>query len=426
MILATLYLLLFFSCVIGTRTAHQDYISVFQLDARDRSPIKIVEENAAVAYLGDTFDISDFYSLGKGSDSIVNFIDEQKDLIEGGSSEKPKMIVLVNGAEEPETFIENRIPSFKVQGKAGSLTHGIFSKFPRQFMALRSKDYNLDALTDEMKLLYLKGENSDKLIRHFHFFNENLISIWKNFKSNVIGSFKGTADEEIVVSRGSKLDMSTLNVINDRLFINELSQLVHLNQEEAKKGNLIFFNSNSLLSIHRMIGSESSTYKFARKVLSNFLIKLQDKYEIIVVSIPVGTAQPYHSNISKRNKELADLFKISDYSKRSVTSNSCFGSEEACQASTSNCNSHGVCSKVKAKCWTCLCSPTFNKTTSKTTKWSGTDCSKKDISVEANLFLWSLLALAIFFVGGIKLLIDVGNEPLPGVLDAATSSKKSS
>ena len=48
----------------------------------------------------------------------------------------------------------------------------------------------------------------------------------------------------------------------------------------------------------------------------------------------------------------------------------------------------------------------------------------KDVSVEANLFLWTSIALVVILVGGIQLMFGIGNDPLPGVLDAATIPKR--
>lgn len=96
---------------------------------------------------------------------------------------------------------------------------------------------------------------------------------------------------------------------------------------------------------------------------------------------------------------------------------SCFETEEACQIGTLNCNSHGICSKMSSKCWSCICSSSFNKTTSKTTNWSGYDCSKKDVSSVANLLLWSSITIFFMFAGGVKFLMSIGDEPLPGILD---------
>ena len=49
---------------------------------------------------------------------------------------------------------------------------------------------------------------------------------------------------------------------------------------------------------------------------------------------------------------------------------------------------------------------------------------QKDVSVEANLFLWTSIALVVILVGGIQLMFGIGNDPLPGVLDAATIPKR--
>lgn len=155
----------------------------------------------------------------------------------------------------------------------------------------------------------------------------------------------------------------------------------------------------------------------AEKVSEEKLNDMSESMEIIVIET--------HPDVSSNNKESQVKQFSNSFSKRDKkgSASSCFDSEENCQVGTSNCNSHGVCSKIKSKCWACVCSPSVNETTSQTTNWSGFDCGKRDISSTANLLLWSSLTILIMIVGGIKLLYSIGNEPLPGVLDAASTMK---
>ncbi|GMM38743.1 hypothetical protein DASC09_060820 [Saccharomycopsis crataegensis] len=101
---------------------------------------------------------------------------------------------------------------------------------------------------------------------------------------------------------------------------------------------------------------------------------------------------------------------------------SSFASEEECISYTNNCNTHGACSKNSLTTkWSCICSPSFNKTSKSTTHWGGSSCEKIDVSAEFNLLFWSCLVMIITVIGSIGLIFKMDSEPLPGILSAATN-----
>lgn len=120
---------------------------------------------------------------------------------------------------------------------------------------------------------------------------------------------------------------------------------------------------------------------------------------------------PLQTMVSKRQ------FKPKQLSKQSV-----FGLEEECIFATNNCNTHGLCSKnTLTQKWLCLCSSTFNKTLKLTTHWSGSSCEKIDISAEFSLLFWLSFVMLGTVIGAIAMIFKMDQEPLPGILSAATS-----
>ncbi|ODV78856.1 uncharacterized protein CANTADRAFT_37194, partial [Suhomyces tanzawaensis NRRL Y-17324] len=373
--------------------------AVYDLSASATSDVRHVQEEEAFMYLADRFGMADEFKLGKGkkAEELIEFIDAQY-AARDGNSPKTNLIVTIDGVEHPHQFLESRQPAFMVE----DAHNGLAKKLPNK-LAHALKYESVD-LTHELKLV--TSAEASGPISHFKYFNEKLLKTWEHFKS-------------------SSFNPAMLSLISDRFFIAELSQLIHLTvrKGDLSQNDFVFANLNSLLSIGKKTGFDSNTYKFSNKVLGDFLVQLSKDFDILLFVKSSEKSAPMSQELRKRSQELDDIFDLNDLSKRSAGS-VCFISEEACKVSTSDCASHGVCSKIGGGCWSCLCSPSFNKTTQRTTKWAGADCSKQDISAQANLFLWTTLGLLTLLVGGLQLLYSVGSEALPGVLDAATSSKK--
>ena len=140
--------------------------------------------------------------------------------------------------------------------------------------------------------------------------------------------------------------------------------------------------------------------------MTDLLLKLSQTFDIVVVTFPQIQEL---SHLNKRNVELS----VKSFQ---------YGTQAACEVATNKCNSHGKCTQVGDN-WACQCEPSFNKTTSKL-QLGLVMIVPKDVSVEANLFLWTSIALVVILVGGIQLMFGIGNDPLPGVLDAATIPKR--
>mmetsp|Transcript_4376 Transcript_4376/g.4815 ORF Transcript_4376/g.4815 Transcript_4376/m.4815 type:complete len:418 (+) Transcript_4376:1570-2823(+) len=408
-----------FPLLVSSVWATKNDAAVYELNSQESIEAPVVTSKDALLYLSDRFDISDYYKIGDNRDEVIEFIDKQNELINSKNTDDAKLLVLINGVSNPNEVFQSIKPAFNIKGSNGysELSHSLITKFPKQIATIGN--YNSTPLTNEIRLVS-KDHQDNSLLKHFEYFNEKLVGIWKSFTKAV------ETDNQIILTNKLHQDATTLKLINDKLFINELSQLVHLNSVAPNNGDSMFINLNSLFSLGKKTGYDSETYILSMKVLSDYLIALSAKYDISVIALPVDNKNKHLSNhLQKRGQELNEIFKESNVNKRASNNGACFSSEDACKVGTSSCNSHGKCTKIKSGCWSCACAATLDESKTKSTNWSGYDCSKKDVSSEANLLLWTGLTLLILFIGGIKLLYSVGNESLPGVLGAATASKKS-
>lgn len=396
-------------------------IAVYELSADPIGSVdsaQLVSMKSAVLYLADKFGLGEFYKLGRKADAI-EFIDSMhKDQLS-----KPSLLVIMKGVDSPSTLVKERTPSFEIamnkHKSAKHLMKTLFKRFPRQY-AKSVNASHVSLLTNEIK--YVSGSESDQMIHDFKHFHHELPQKW----SSVIDTF--SSKQNVIAEMESSLQL-----INDKLYISELMQLLKFSGEQERESRddkedsvsstFVVANLDSLFSLGSKLGYDAKTYKVAKSALVNSIEALQSLYDVTIVAVgPEHKHACDKSEMSKRSKELSEMF--SDFSKRESSSySSCFSDESECQTATNNCNLHGVCTRVRSKCWQCLCSPSYDKKTSKTTKWTGFDCNKKDIAAQTQLLLWTSIALLITLVGGIKLLFNIGSDSLPGVLEAATLKK---
>lgn len=414
-----LYNLVSAALVASCMAASTEEIAVFELGAQQPATAPVVSKMDAVLYLSDKFDVSSFYRLGDHGSESIQFLGHQHEIQDPSAASKLKLVVLLNGVDDPAGFFNNT-PSFVLSNHGHHGRHGqhrfanmLFNRVPHQYVDTHD-NYELHSLTHEIKLV-APNSTEKALVSHFRYFNDQLVTIWNAFKKSAV---RGSA--QVMLADG--LDGLNFHIINDQFFINELTQLVHLGALDAQEGALLVAKLDALVLVGRKIGYDSQTYRFLKKVLADYLVRLLAKYDVTVVNFPVSDT--HKPDLDRRSRELNEVFSV--FEKRSAGSNSaaaCFTSEEACVAGTASCSLHGSCTQSSAGCWQCACKATFDKKASKTTQWTGYDCAKKDISAQANLLFWTSLAVILLFVGGVNLLYSVGNSPLPGLLDAATSKK---
>lgn len=367
---------------------------------------KPVPEKYSLLYLAEKLGIDNHYAFGH-DDKAIEFLAEEHT---GAVLDLPPLVVVLRGVDLPSQLFASREPSFEVNfGKDGhAFTKSLLKKFPKQ-LAENVGISGASELSEEIKIVTQNDTLLDQRMRQFRAFKHSLPQKWDSAMATL-----GSSVQNVIGRRDAGL-----RLINDKLYINELMQMVELQSVAQKNGEALFVNLDSLLSIGAKTGFDSKTYKVAKGALLDALIALHDGRDLTVVAFGLDHKVADESTLAKRSRELASDF--SAFSKRgAVAEKSCFESEDACTLATNSCNKHGKCVKIQSKCWQCACTLTYDKKTSKTTSWAGYDCSKKDIAAQAHLLLWTSVALLVTLVGGVKLLYSIGSESLPGVLQAAT------
>lgn len=401
--------------VLASKKSDNVQLSVVELDKTAGKNNETISYNQAYIYLSKKFGTDDNVSIGSGGDDIKDTIDmiNQHFSIEETSS-LPKLIITIDGSidedkdQESHQNIESLSfgkPTFSINsGKS----HKLLKKIGKNLQ--KNQKYTKIQLSNELTLL-----SKDKLLSRFiegDFFELSSNNQW-TYNQDKLEALHSDEDD---YSENTK---NQLKLINDPMFKHEIIQLMKLNQVQFNPSDHLLMNLNGLLSIGKKIDFNSHSYQVAKQTLINVISKLQSDFDItLLITNNKQENSKYSCHLNKRNGQLNNLFK------KSVGS-ICFISEEACNKDTNDCSNHGKCVKSAiSDCWSCKCSPTIDKSTNSKTYWAGSTCSKRDVSSQANLLLWTGLGLFLLIVGGIQFLYSVGNENLPGILDAATNPKK--
>lgn len=388
--------------------------AVFELGKLASHENLVASLHESESYFADKFGVGEYHSVGHGKHSI-----ELIQKLHSEPSEKPNLVFVVKGVDEPNQLFANLAAdnelsaelsfeiSFGKDREVRRLVHWLFGLLPREYAQVVNATH-VTKVSDEISLVTPQMDGSKSVKHVFKRLHSEMPRHWQNFFSQ-----QATMD----------LSDSGLNVLNDKLFINEILQVSNI--AEHIPSGLAVANFDSLLSLGTKLGYKSSTYQLAKKTLAHAILALGEKFEVTVVALGPGhKAATSKHQMDKRSSELSEVFAA--FTKGgALSSRSFFSDEDACVSATNNCTGHGACTKVGSKKWQCACKPTYNKKLSKTTNWAGADCSKKDIAAQANLLLWTSVALLVTLVGGIKLLFSIGSESLPGVLEAATVKRSS-
>lgn len=369
---------------------------------------------ASQLYLADKLDLGDFFVVDESDIETLNTLHHKE-----SESSRPKLLIELRGVDTPSDFFESQglAPSFSVKDHVKAFADNTVHKLA-SMLASNSDNSGAAHLTKEIKAVAPK-ESISELKESFHQFEDTMVAAWKQFTSK---SDHHKRDQRLL---DLGLQDSGLKLVNDKNFINDLASLMNLKACEVAEKTVLFVKSMSLLSIGRKIGYDTKTYKLSKKALGDVLLELQKKFDVTIIAVGLDSVlhEDQQAALEKRDAELESLFTTFD---KRTTSGACFSDEEACNKATSNCSSHGLCKESKKGCWQCACKATYDKEKSKTTKWSGFDCGKKDISATAHLLLWTSVGLILSLAAGVRLLTSIGNDPLPGVLEAATQVKKTS
>lgn len=125
----------------------------------------------------------------------------------------------------------------------------------------------------------------------------------------------------------------------------------------------------------------------------------------------------------------------------------CYTSASECESATNSCSGHGNCTlkydltknkenrqdrpgsgaSTKTKCYSCACNVDVKQLASggtKTTRWAGPACQKKDVSAA----FWLLAGFSVLLVGAVTwavvLLYRMGAEELPSVIGAGVAGPR--
>lgn len=194
-----------------------------------------------------------------------------------------------------------------------------------------------------------------------------------------------------------------------------------LTKLESLSGNL-YDGDLAMIHLDSLTKVDEDDYQDAVNSLQKYLTIVATKkdYKVAIVAIPVNSCA--FKQLGKRSEEPVKKAEKSVL----LTKRSSFGytSRSECESNTNNCSGHGKCTKLATGNYACSCEPTFDSEKQKTTHWSGSACQKKDISVEFNMFFWTTLVMILVIIYGVKLMISIGDDPLPGVLSAASGVGK--
>lgn len=171
------------------------------------------------------------------------------------------------------------------------------------------------------------------------------------------------------------------------------------------------------------------------KVVEGVMALLDEaiSHNVVIITLPKETckvagdrilSKQLDKNCANHNKEREKLVKHSSSSPSSKSASvpsfsSQFSTQTQCEQATRNCSGHGSCAELNNGQFHCVCKPTFDKSTQRTTQWGGNACQKIDVSAPFHLLFWSTLGIIVMTVYGVRMLMTVGNEPLPGILGIA-------
>lgn len=358
------------SCL--TVIAKKEDAVIFELINRPNSHVRTIDEQQALMYYIAKLGLDDSYELGEVDSETVDLFNRIET-----SLERLHILLVIDGISNPSELLSLDFMKFHIErseGSSGSLK-SFFAELLETILLRQRKVQEALAMDDSFALKLAESSPTD------------ILESWS--KNLILEDYKNLLSSE-------------------QYYGNELSTINFL---------------GSLRSVGEKYGYESDSYTTALKTMSRALKDLAATHDVSVLAISPEVNVANKKVLEKRSGDALNPPIFTGIERREI--GSCFSSEDACMSTTRACTSHGKCVKLKSKCWSCLCSPSYDKKLKKTTKWTGHDCFKKDVSIETNLFLWSGLGLLVFITGGIKMLLSMGSEGLPDILDAAISNKKS-
>lgn len=405
-----------------------------------------IPQNDAILNLAYEFGISNYYNI-EDVDNLDNIVlGNNNNNNDNKDNEDNNLILVINGVENPSELFKyyDINPTFNVELKDdrhSSNFKQFIKNIPNKLFNLNENfGYKLNKLSNEILILSNSDNKSNYLkklwIKYFHDEESNKIDkFWNLIKSNIAYNNENSNNNSNDNNNESvlKISKNNANHINDKSFINELTQLEFLINEEIEnnlklKNDKIIINLDSLITIFKKTGL-TQTYKTCSNLISKILIEKLNKlnnFKSTIIVLPLDQSLiTIKSNESFEKKNFISKRDNNQvFSTSSSSSGSCFSNQLACIESTDSCSDHGICSLI-GSCWKCICSATTDDK-DRTNYWTGNSCEKQDYSSQFNLLFWTTIILSISIVAGIKLLYQCGETELPGVLLAATVQTKKS
>lgn len=189
------------------------------------------------------------------------------------------------------------------------------------------------------------------------------------------------------------------------------------------------FQITSLSKMADQYGRDSEEYRMAK---TTFLLIVESLQDTMTKSAIIVSTKPTTPTIAKRQQPPQSPFPPPLPSPNEPISaiSTCYPSEEWCESETDDCSGHGSCvsaSKAGRTCFVCACSSTQStdgRGRTKTTKWAGNACDRKDVSSEFVLLAGTAIGLILFVLGSVALLVAAGEQKLPSVLTGGVVASK--
>jgi hypothetical protein len=429
------------SCVLALAGAvlAVENAAVFKVPYFKQSEDKLVytEEDARL-HLAYNLEFSELYSLEDSDDfdKILYGNGERRRPAIDNNQDK-KLVIIINGVETPATFFQDygMDPLYEVEledDRKSSIFKGFLQELPDQLYKVKKQlGYNMKKLSNEISVISDSEKKTSYLkklwTKYFHHEDNKVESLWNNLKDTVTGFHEDASGSENVL----KINKRHVDYINDESFIDELTQLDFLLNDELESqlsNDNIIINLDSLISIFKKTG-HTQTYDTCERIISKVLAEKLNNYNrlwatIVVLPLDQSLATLKTKEQFQKREYVSKLQKSDDpYLTNAPSGTRCFANQLSCIENTDSCSGHGICSLV-GSCYKCVCSPTKNEGSDQLTYWAGNSCEKVNFSAQTHLIFWTVVALIVATTAGVRTLYQSGESELPGVLKAATVQTK--
>ncbi|EEB08106.2 fungal protein [Schizosaccharomyces japonicus yFS275] len=420
--------------VFGKGTASQNEAVVFMspFEEQEEVNVPVLDTAEARAVFSHALKVTKFQQLPRESsarhviNSVLNHPSQLNSLFYGHDR---NVFLTVSGVPDAKSMYIDEAPAFTI---ASSPSSGAYGELLLRYMN------QMDSVTGEATESAYSNEFGGSVYVH-------PASEAENFQikpKSVLKKFKKLFDEETV----SFFDVEKRQ---DRAFLSEAVALAQaakhlrsMNEMSKNTSVVIIGQLNSLDVLYSYYGAKSTQFLVARHCISTLLNSLkQYTTQSTVVLLPASTQSVWE----RKRRDDVSAFEVNELTNTSIGlaaaeeeasrkesarfASSCYSTRASCEKATNMCSGHGTCQLYLGHegCYACQCEATVNITASggrRTQNWGGADCSKKDVSVAAQFFVWFTVIGLALLVYCMKLLFDLGQEDLASVLTTTTAITK--